>query len=281
VALALASLSCLVPASFPLCCIQSAFTFPFSCVAAVCVSCSAAWTEERVLLASQVRPFSLFDFGFSTHPSWLDTVRVRPFSEREAALIVPENTSQPFLGDGSLSATPTHATLLNAHRSSSGGALRRIVRVLDDRVLVFDPPETNPVTSYQRQILGPSVKKVKDIRFCFDRVFDETASQEEVYRNSASSLVGSVLQGFNATVFAYGVSHRNYLLSLDRATYWTMLSGDWMWQNSHHFGLCDPARHRLSSYEGPVRPDKVKGGGDDCRHLKCAHPTFLIVFVSY
>jgi hypothetical protein len=135
------------------------------------------------------------------------TVRVRPFSEREIGLIAPDKASQPFYGDGSLTATPTHQNLLNAHRSSAA-ALRRIVRVLDDRVLVFDPPETNPVTSYQRQILGPSAKKVKDIRFCFDRVFEETATQEEVYRGAAGDLVGSVLQGFNATVFAYGARCR-------------------------------------------------------------------------
>jgi kinesin family member 18/19 len=163
------------------------------------------WTGERVRFASRVSLIGLS----STWAEQLSTfwphlaVRVRPFSEREAALIAPDKTSQAFHGDGSLGATPTHQNLLNAHRSSNV-ALRRIVRTLDDRVLVFDPPETNPVTSYQRQILGASAKKVKDIRFCFDRVFEESATQEDVYRGSASDLVGSVLQGFNATVFAYG-----------------------------------------------------------------------------
>lgn len=49
-------------------------------------------------------------------------------------------------------------------------------------------------------------KKVKDIRFCFDRVFDEDCGQEEVYDGSAKELVGHVMEGFHSTVFAYGVS---------------------------------------------------------------------------
>lgn len=49
-------------------------------------------------------------------------------------------------------------------------------------------------------------KKAKDIRFCFDRVFDEDCGQEDVYEGSARELVGHVMNGFHSTVFAYGVS---------------------------------------------------------------------------
>jgi hypothetical protein len=49
------------------------------------------------------------------------------------------------------------------------------------------------------------VKKVKDTRFCFDRVFDESATQQQVYDTSARELVPGVFDGYNATVFAYGV----------------------------------------------------------------------------
>lgn len=51
-----------------------------------------------------------------------------------------------------------------------------------------------------------SIKKVKDTRFCFDRVFDESATQQQVYDTSARELVPGVFNGYNATVFAYGVS---------------------------------------------------------------------------
>ena len=57
--------------------------------------------------------------------------------------------------------------------------LRRIVKVLDERVLVFDPPEESPVARLGKALL-PHGKRVKDIRYAFDHIFDETASQEEV-----------------------------------------------------------------------------------------------------
>ncbi len=40
--------------------------------------------------------------------------------------------------------------------------------------------------------------------FVFDHVYDEGASQKKVYENTARSVVESALQGYNATIFAYG-----------------------------------------------------------------------------
>lgn len=112
-------------------------------------------------------------------------------------------------------------------RNNHQGSLRKALKVLDDRILVFDPPESNaslstatsgssgngnaasntagngPSKSAQLPMTG---KKAKDIRFCFDRVFDEDCGQEDVYEGSARELVGHVMNGFHSTVFAYGVS---------------------------------------------------------------------------
>lgn len=41
-------------------------------------------------------------------------------------------------------------------------------------------------------------------KFVFDRVFDTSTSQKEVYDVSAKPIIESVLEGFNGTVFAYG-----------------------------------------------------------------------------
>ncbi|KAL0468281.1 kinesin domain-containing protein [Neurospora intermedia] len=49
-------------------------------------------------------------------------------------------------------------------------------------------------------------KKVKDQVFAFDRVFDENTSQVEVYEGTTKGLLDSVLDGYNATVFAYGAT---------------------------------------------------------------------------
>ena len=51
-----------------------------------------------------------------------------------------------------------------------------------------------------------SIKKVKDLRFCFDHVFGEQASQKDVFQGCVGDLVPGVLEGFNGTVFAYGAT---------------------------------------------------------------------------
>lgn len=139
-------------------------------------------------------------------------VRVRPLSEKELAQLQPSYETVTFAGEGSLtvgsSATGSNNGASTSYIRPSAG-MRRVVKALDSRVLVFDPPETSPVVSYQRSLLGPSAKKVKDIRFCFDRVFDESTTQEDVFQGCAQDLVPGVLDGYNSTVFAYGVSGKD------------------------------------------------------------------------
>lgn len=40
--------------------------------------------------------------------------------------------------------------------------------------------------------------------FYFDHVYDERSSQKKVFDNTARDVVDSALQGYNATIFAYG-----------------------------------------------------------------------------
>jgi kinesin family protein 18/19 len=54
--------------------------------------------------------------------------------------------------------------------------------------------------------VGPQGKRVKDQTFAFDRVFDENTTQADVYEATTRNLLDSVLDGFNATVFAYGAT---------------------------------------------------------------------------
>ncbi|KAK6077117.1 kinesin motor domain-containing protein [Seiridium cupressi] len=144
-------------------------------------------------------------------------VRVRPFTIREAAQVQRSDGDTVFLGDGSLAAAPTPKL------KSSG--IRSVVKVVDDRCLyvcsplnafdpgsnhhrsarVFDPPEDNPVQKFSRSVV-PNGKKVKDQVFAFDRVFDENTTQSDVYEGTTKNLLDSVLDGYNATVFAYGAT---------------------------------------------------------------------------
>ncbi|KAL1652310.1 tubulin-dependent ATPase kip3 [Diplodia intermedia] len=123
-------------------------------------------------------------------------VRVRPFTIREAAQLVKNDDGPVFLGDGSLAAAPPK---LHAK------GLRSVVRVIDDRCLVFDPPESNPISRFSRSVV-PNSKKTKDQTFAFDRVFDDNTTQGDVYEGTTKPLLDNVLDGYNATVFAYGAT---------------------------------------------------------------------------
>lgn len=80
------------------------------------------------------------------------------------------------------------------------------MRIVDDRVLCFDPAEMDRTKAFvERGFLPPGSKRYKDKRFIFDRVLDHDATQQDVYEATSKPLLTNVLDGFNATVFAYGV----------------------------------------------------------------------------
>ncbi|KAF2273111.1 kinesin-domain-containing protein [Westerdykella ornata] len=125
------------------------------------------------------------------------TVRVRPFTIREAAQLQKCDDQTLFLGDGSLAGTPAP----KLHQKG----IRPVIKVIDEKCLVFDPPEDNPVQRFSRSVV-PQGKRTKDQTFAFDRVFDENTTQTDVYEATTKGLLDSVLEGYNATVFAYGAT---------------------------------------------------------------------------
>ncbi|KAI9814703.1 MAG: kinesin-like protein Klp5 [Thelocarpon impressellum] len=84
--------------------------------------------------------------------------------------------------------------------------IRSVIKVVDDKCLVFDPPEDSPVQRFSKSVVPSSAKRVKDQTFAFDRVFDENTTQGDVYEATTKNLLDSVLEGYNATVFAYGAT---------------------------------------------------------------------------
>lgn len=102
-----------------------------------------------------------------------------------------------YIGEGNL-ASP---------RKAVNKSLRPVVQVMDDHVLIFDPKDPDVSRAFeQRGFLPPGAKRYKDQRYTFDRVFDEHARQIDVFENTTKPLLDGLLNGFNATVFAYGVS---------------------------------------------------------------------------
>ncbi|XP_036168354.1 kinesin-like protein KIF19 [Myotis myotis] len=71
-------------------------------------------------------------------------------------------------------------------------------KVGDQMVVLMDPGE-DPEDTLRTH-------RSREKTFIFDTVFDQHASQGDVYRATTQRLVDSVVSGYNATVFAYGPS---------------------------------------------------------------------------
>lgn len=100
--------------------------------------------------------------------------------------------------------------------------IKNILDVVDDRMLIFDPKPSTIDNDYladnstigrlsaRRSIsnrgLGNHNSRHKEHKFIFDKLFDENATQDEVYNNSTKPSIDAVLEGFNSTVFAYGAT---------------------------------------------------------------------------
>ncbi|XP_023028699.2 uncharacterized protein [Leptinotarsa decemlineata] len=86
---------------------------------------------------------------------------------------------------------------------------RIVVKVVDDQMLIFDPKEDTQgfffhgVQQKGRDLLK---KSHKDMKFIFDKVFPENVTTEEVFKDSTYTLIDSLMDGFNCSVFAYGAT---------------------------------------------------------------------------
>lgn len=65
----------------------------------------------------------------------------------------------------------------------------KVIQVLDQNVILFQHRKTEQQKQY-----------------AFDTVFDENATQIEVFEKTSKSLISHVLNGYNATTFAYGAT---------------------------------------------------------------------------
>ncbi|KAK0206737.1 kinesin-like protein [Desarmillaria ectypa] len=125
-------------------------------------------------------------------------VRVRPPTSWEAGRLPEPCYDTTIRGDGTLS-TPKCA--------ANTSTLREVVQIVDDRILTFDPDEKDGAKAFvERGFTPPGTKRYKDRRFMFDKVFDHEARQQHVYEATSQPLLKGLLDGYNATVFAYGAT---------------------------------------------------------------------------
>ena len=83
------------------------------------------------------------------------------------------------------------------------------VRVMDERVLVFDPKEDSMdyfQGDQRRRRSQFLTRRAKDLRFMFDRVFDSSASNKNIFEDTTKAIIDGVLGGYNCSVFAYGAT---------------------------------------------------------------------------
>lgn len=71
--------------------------------------------------------------------------------------------------------------------------------VNDTRILVYDPHEDQFEGIFRKE-------RLREKLYQFDGVFGADSTQEEVFDYSVRFLVDSVLDGFNSSVFAYGLT---------------------------------------------------------------------------
>ncbi len=67
----------------------------------------------------------------------------------------------------------------------------------------------NDINDKESSLIMQKQKQLKDLKesyFSFDFVFDKETTQEEIYLNTSKLLLEEVLEGYNATIFAYGAT---------------------------------------------------------------------------
>lgn len=80
---------------------------------------------------------------------------------------------------------------------------------MDDQLLIFDPIEdSQPFFYHGVQQKGRDLLKKanKNLQFIFDRVFGFDSSNEDVFQTSTKTLIASLMDGFNCSVFVYGAT---------------------------------------------------------------------------
>lgn len=127
-------------------------------------------------------------------------VRVRPFSRRELVgnFKICQNP-RPFVD-------LIRAIFWNLLQEQNQ---KSIIRVLDTSNLLFDPDEDDEEFFFHgaKQTHRDITKRVKKkMNMEFDSVFDDTANNENVFEVLTKPLIGTVMDGFNCSVFVYGAT---------------------------------------------------------------------------
>lgn len=82
-----------------------------------------------------------------------------------------------------------------------GESVHSIVDVVDENMIVFNPKRTQ-----KNKAACGNACRTKEQNYMFDHVYDMNASQTNVYNSIGRPLLDGVMDGYNASIFAYGTT---------------------------------------------------------------------------
>lgn len=88
-------------------------------------------------------------------------------------------------------------------------ACRKIVSIVDEKSIIFDPEEEEEPFFFRgvaQKGRDLTRRMNKNLHFEFDRIFDENATNFDVFEGSSKDIISSVFEGYNCSVFAYGAT---------------------------------------------------------------------------
>ena len=80
------------------------------------------------------------------------------------------------------------------------------IRPLNKKELQYSSLKTLQIENDKIKIISSQKQKQKEIEFEFDFIFSEEITQKEIYEYTTEKLINKVMEGFNATIFAFGAT---------------------------------------------------------------------------
>merc|ERR1719507_2011520 len=130
-----------------------------------------------------------------------------PGRERRSQSEGPIDTEQESMSEGSVQGDSNNDKLMVAlrihplKREEVTRGYKAVATKVDDKMVLLTNPDTKLTTDH-----GLRQKRSQERQYIFDTVFGADSSQEEVFEATTKHLVDNVLNGYNATVFAYGAT---------------------------------------------------------------------------
>ncbi|CAL9732487.1 hypothetical protein MOUN0_N11232 [Monosporozyma unispora] len=140
-------------------------------------------------------------------------VRVRPFTHFETLHLTPTNDPDVSLISSSSDDDDEDEfnETISTYQSPLPNGIWKLVDCVDDKMLIFDPENRNPLNEISANIINKRRHRRKntqtnETRFIFDKLFDTTTTQSQIYNDLMIPLLDSVMMGYNGTIFAYGAT---------------------------------------------------------------------------